>query len=512
MLSRKSRLFALTRQEDKTMAENQTTYTDEETDRDLLGDAARLAPSWIASGLFHLTVLIIAALVTWSATHDESVQISAELIKDATEPPVVDPPIEIPPEPKILVETVVCFELPTDTSSATSPLEIDAPAESIEGAEQVIEFSDLSAQLGRNCFSTVIKGMGDGTGPYGNRGDKIGAPTGLANINAMALRWLAQHQLDDGGWSFDHRTGRCQGRCTDHGSLSKARVGATALALLPFLGAGHTHQKGKHKAVVNRGLAFLGRKMNAETGSLHESGGTMYSHGLAAIALCEAYAMTRDTRLHAAAQKSLDFISAAQDLTGGGWRYQFGQSGDTSAVGWQIMALKSGILSSLNVNPLTVKRAALFLDSVESESGAFYGYRSPGRGSATTAIGLLSRMHMGWPRDHAALVRGVKYLSTTGPSKTNMYYNYYATQVIRHYDGDGPIFKAWDKTMRGQLINSQAKNGHAAGSWYFGGADHGAGRGGRLYATAMAAMILEVYYRHQPLYQTQAVDEGFDDR
>jgi hypothetical protein len=491
------------------MAANQTPHIDEETDRDLLGDVARLAPSWIASGLFHLTVLIIAALVTWSVAHEESVQISAAMLDSETEPQVVDPPIEIPPEPKVPLETNAFVELPTDTSSATSPLEIDAPAESIEGAEHVIEFSDLSAQLGEiGCF-TVIKGLGTGTGPYGDRGNKPNVPDDVPLVHAMALRWLAQHQLDDGGWSFDHRTGCCQGRCADHGSLSNARIGATALALLPFLGAGHTHQKGKYKAVVNRGLAFLGRKMNAESGSLHESGGTMYSHGLAAIALCEAYAMTEDCRLHAAAQKSLDFIAAAQDLTGGGWRYQFGQSGDTSAVGWQIMALKSGILSSLNVNPLTIARAARFLDSVESESGAYYGYRSPGRGSATTAIGLLSRMHMGWPRDHAALVRGVKYLSTTGPSKTNMYYNYYATQVIRHYDGDGPIFKAWDKTMRSQLISSQAKNDHAAGSWYFGGADHGAGRGGRLYATAMATMILEVYYRHQPLYQTRAVDEGF---
>ena len=32
-------------------------------------------------------------------------------------------------------------------------------------------------------------------------------------------------------------------------------------------------------------------------------------------------------------------------------------------------------------------------------------------------------------------------------------------------------------------------------------ADLGSARGGRLYATAMATMILEVYYRHLPFYR-----------
>ena len=66
----------------------------------------------------------------------------------------------------------------------------------------------------------------------------------------------------------------------------------------------------------------------------------MYSHGLATLALSEAYGLTGDKQVGQAAQKGIDFIIAAQNKTDGGWRYNPGDAGDTSAFGWQISALK----------------------------------------------------------------------------------------------------------------------------------------------------------------------------
>jgi hypothetical protein len=87
-----------------------------------------------------------------------------------------------------------------------------------------------------------------------------------------------------------------------------------------------------------------------------------------------------------------------------------------------------------------------------------------------------------------------------------MYYNYYATQVMHHFGG--APWKRWNARMRDQLVNSQAKEGHESGSWFM--LDpHGAGPGGRLYSTAMAAMVLEVYYRHLPLYRQESVEDDF---
>ena len=74
----------------------------------------------------------------------------------------------------------------------------------------------------------------------------------------LALAWLASHQFPTGGWSFDHRLGPCQGRCSNPGkALAKAVNGATAMALLPLIGHGTTHQTGPYRQNVAAGLKFL---------------------------------------------------------------------------------------------------------------------------------------------------------------------------------------------------------------------------------------------------------------
>ena len=49
---------------------------------------------------------------------------------------------------------------------------------------------------------------------------------------------------------------------------------------------------------------------------------------------------------------------------------------------------------------------------------------------------------------------------------------------------------------------------HAKGSWDPVPGSHN-GRGGRLYFTSMATMILEVYYRHMPIYGEKAAEDEF---
>jgi hypothetical protein len=114
-------------------------------------------------------------------------------------------------------------------------------------------------------------------------------------------------------------------------------------------------------------------------------------------------------------------------------------------------------------------------------------------------------MYLGWKKENPALERGTKWLGDRGPSN-NMYYNYYATQVMHHVEGG--LWENWNSVMRDQLVQSQAKKGHETGSWYVAGDRHG-DRGGRLYSTAMATMVLEVYYRHLPIYRKQSTEENF---
>jgi len=232
----------------------------------------------------------------------------------------------------------------------------------------------------------------------------------------------------------------------------------------------------------------------------------MYSHGLASIALCEAYAMTHDRELLKLAQSSLNFVQNAQDPVGGGWRYQPKQSGDMSVTAWQLMALKAGHMTDLRVSPKAVHLVTKFLDSVAVEEGSFYGYATPQKKPSTTAIGLLCRVYLGWKRDHPALKRGVEYLIETGPSDRKLYFNYYSTQVLFHYGGEP--WKKWNDKIQNGLVDSQANDGHQAGSWFI-ASDHTSERGGRHLCTCLATLILETYYRYDNVYQTRVKEESF---
>jgi len=328
----------------------------------------------------------------------------------------------------------------------------------------------------------------------GSADSELAVETGLA--------WLAAHQRPDGGWRFD-LDGPCRGQCRHPGTVG-CTTGATGLALLPFLGAGYTHQSGKYRDVVDQGLYYLTSRMlvTPHGGDLQE--GTMYAHGIATLTLCEAYAMTGDERWRPAAQDAVRFICHAQHERGG-WRYVPGQPGDTTVFGWQIMALKSARLARLDVPSVIVSNAMDYLDSVQSQGGAAYGYQKPGNEPAPTSIGLLARMYHGWKRDDPRLARGVSILETLGPSRHDVYFDYYATQVLHHYGGEGWL--KWNPRMRDYLIATQDQEGHERGSWHF--LDKHGSVGGRLYSTAMCVMILEVYYRHMPMYGDDAIDVGF---
>jgi hypothetical protein len=322
---------------------------------------------------------------------------------------------------------------------------------------------------------------------------------------ARGLRWLAAHQRDDGSWRFQHNGVRCPDLCRNPGEEASATA-ATALALLSFLGAGQTHREGEYVDEVRRGLYFLSTRAVVTPHGADLQDGTMYGQGLATIALCEAYALTHDKVLKDLAQQAVNFVLYAQDRRGGGWRYSPGAPGDMTVTGWQFMALKSAQMAGLEVTSPSIGLAARFLDSVQADRGAQYGYMSPRPRPSTTAIGLLCRMYTGWRRDQPALKRGVEYLGRVGPSADNFYYNYYAAQVLCHYGG--PTWDKFNRKLRDQLIASQAASGHEAGSWFSAG-DTGSQEGGRLYCTALAVMTLEVYYRHLPLYGKRPVEIGF---
>jgi hypothetical protein len=332
----------------------------------------------------------------------------------------------------------------------------------------------------------------------------LGGSTESEEAVERGLKWLAAHQHPDGRWSIHNL--KCQDhQCSGHGSF-QSDTAATGLALLAFLGAGYTHQAGQHQAIVDRGLKWHLKHQKSDGDLFADESDFVwfYSHGIASIALGEAYGLTKDPTLREPAQKALDFIVQSQHPEFGGWRYRPRFESDTSVSGWQLMALKSGEMAGLNVPKSAYAGVTRWLDSVESKSspGQFTYHPTKPISLAMTAEGLLMRQYLGAKRNDAKLVAGANVLMRALPdlNDRDAYYWYYATQVMFHMQGE--FWDAWNARLRDTLVSTQLKDGGSSGSWNpdrpttekWGAA------GGRHYLTCMNLLMLEVYYRHLPLY------------
>jgi hypothetical protein len=346
----------------------------------------------------------------------------------------------------------------------------------------------------------------------------------------MGLHFLAKHQMPDGSWSLINYTVGRPGYTNERLPQLSSDTAATGLSLLCFFGAGYHHKDDRYQQEIARALAWL-VKNQREDGNLYvaqdeesNKSAQLYSHGIATIALCEAYGMTQDPELKEAAQKALDFIVKAQHAERGGWRYQPGIGADTSVSGWMVMALKSGQLANLKVPPEAYEKAQKWLATARGPAGQEHLYvynpyapnteaqrhgRQPTK--VMTAVGMLTNMYLGANRDQTAMRKGADYLLTELPQlgsprdpQRDTYYWYYATQVMFHMKGD--YWKKWNDQLHPLLANTQVKTGPLAGSWEPHGTvpDRWAHYGGRVYVTAMNLLSLEVTYRHLPIYEETA--------
>ena len=318
------------------------------------------------------------------------------------------------------------------------------------------------------------------------------------------LVWLALNQYPDGHWSINDFPGE---PATDLGQGSfRADSAATGLALLAYLGAGYTHQSGKYQDVVNRGITWLliRQKPDGDLFADESDFVWFYSHGMASIALCEAYGLTKDAALKEPAQKALNFIVDSQHPEFGGWRYRPKFESDTSVSGWQLMALKSGEMSGLTVPKEAYVRVGKWLNSVQSKTSAGQFSYHPSRDASPTmtAEGLLMRQYLGAKRDDAQLIAGANFLRSRLPDfgQRDSYYWYYATQVMFHMQGEH--WSAWNNSLRDSLVETQSKDGTGSGSWDPARPtpEKWSSAGGRHYVTCLNLLMLEVYYRHLPLY------------
>jgi hypothetical protein len=365
---------------------------------------------------------------------------------------------------------------------------------------------------------------------------KRGRISNLEREIELGLEFIAKSQDADGSWSLQRFPAAS---AADIGQM-QSTTAATGLSLLAFLGAGNDHfgEGEKYQAQVQAGLEYLIKNQKPD-GDLYvkqylgqgasrvedqysNNSVRLYSHGIATIALCEAFGMTKDDKLKGPAQKAIEFIEKSQEPRLGGWRYEPGKDSDTSVTGWQLMALKSAELAGLNVKPESYDGIRRWLDSAQRRNNdgtidaAQYAYnpnaadiptQRHGRlpTPATNSMGLLMRMYLGWDRDHPSLRQGADQLLNNLPEitsqKRDTYYWYYASQVMFHMQGDA--WERWNSRLRPILLNSQVKSGPQSGSWdpVNPVPDRWGKLGGRLYVTTLNVLSLEVTHRYLPIYE-----------
>jgi hypothetical protein len=509
----------------------------------------KAVPIWFGSAAIHIILILALGILLWLVGYGQATPaLDTEVIEtDVTE--AETPDIDLT-NTDIGIDSTVLNNLNLDRiEEVTVPGEVN-PTEAVgidNAPEKAPETVPLPPGIGEGTGAALPGDLGaasafgapggmDGIALVGSFGGRSGATRekmlqeGGGNelseaAVARGLKWLAHHQSPDGHWSlhqFNHNAREMpwpKGRtftCNCGGTTTRNNdVAGTAFGVLPFLAAGITQRppgpdekrQVDYHLGVRQALKWLMSKQGNDGGYTDD----MYAHGLATIAMCEAYGMTSDPLLKISAQKALGFIVSAQDASGGGWRYRPRQPGDTSVTGWQLMALKSGQMAGLSVPRATLKGCDRFLDSVESSSQkGLYAYMPGGRGASPTmtSVGMLCRQYLGVKRTNPGLINGTKYLQRSPPAKmkNNMYYLYYATQVMHHMGGDSWQF--WNLGPKGDgkggirdvLITKQskggAKRGHENGSWAPAGHD-----AGRVMSTSLSLLCLEVYYRHLPLYR-----------
>ncbi len=338
----------------------------------------------------------------------------------------------------------------------------------------------------------------------GRRADAVisfGGSQKTEDAVASALKWLSINQEQDGRWS-GVRFGAGQEHLVlghdRNGAGANADTGITALSLMAFLAAGHTHLEGDYRASVQKGLEFLLRRQ-ASNGSLAGDArlfAQMYCHAIATLAMSEALALTGDQRLAQAVQNAVNYSVRSQNRTGGGWRYQPGDQGDMSQFGWQVLALKSAELGGVDIPAETKRLMQKFLRRCSrGPAGGLAGYKPGHAPTATmTAEALLCRFLLQEQVDPKTVDEAAQLLLSQPPgtSEFNLYYWYYASLALFHAGGDSWL--SWNQNLTSTLVNSQISSGQLKGSWDPNGV--WCGYGGRVYSTAMATLCLEVYYRY----------------
>lgn len=467
---------------------------------EIRGLALDNSPPWLISAVTHMCVLVLLALIIIPLLPNDQIDLVAYSEKLGPQSELeFDTPFTTEDDPQEKLQL------------ALNELFVDDPLAELPQMNEIVP----NAMNAVSPSEPLAIGFAlDGRNP-GARESLVRAYGGTGTTEEAvqrALEWLARNQRRDGSWSLVGPYS--DGAKTAAGAPSENKIAATAMAILAFQGHGDTTETGDYQQNLTRAWNWLldqqaadGCFINADIGY----NAWFYTQAQATIAVCEAHAMTKvdlklKERFRESAQKAIDYCVRSQSPLGG-WKYAPQQNSDVSVTGWVVMALQSARMGGLEVPKHTLQGVDRFLNNVAQSDGSRYPYEQGQAASRSmTAEGLLMREYLGWRGDDPRLLKGLDWLIeeenlvSMEKGQRDVYYWYYATQALHHVGGERWL--AWNRVMRQKIPETQVLTGREIGSWdpMKPSRDAYGDLGGRLYVTCLSVYILEVYYRHMPLY------------
>ena len=357
------------------------------------------------------------------------------------------------------------------------------------------------------------------------------------------LLWLARHQGVDGAWNGSTYSELClgKGECAADGGHRDRPLAYTALSILCFQGAGYTHLDGPYRNAVHRGYENILTNIDYD-GSHHEKSWTFsYESAVLCQALCDGYMLTGDERLGFGAQRLIDYLVKIQ-YPGLAWRYAVrSKSTDTSIMSWILLATISARTAGLDVPEQIFVASEKWMDGAadkvppgeyevfhrdayKPKNTYFFDVSKTKKGKlrhfkiktwyqpprlytpAMSAIGMLARIWLGWTRAHPFCIGAANQVASQIPGYNKGLDGDYAFYPYTWYYGSlamyqmgGRYWARWRDECIKDLLPNQKLSGCELGSWrmpkkqFFGGLT-----GGTVYATCMAILTLETFYRYQP--------------
>jgi hypothetical protein len=320
-------------------------------------------------------------------------------------------------------------------------------------------------------------------------------PSGRANeyrpVNT-ALIWLARRQADDGSWDYSLPVGSPP--------RAASRIEATAWVLAAMASTGITHTyRGPFSTSMNNGVEFLlAQQRDSPHGNdFSGKGNSIVAHALATYTMAEIYGLSGQAALREAVGRAADLISATQDAKTGGWVTTTGQAADLATSYRQIAALRA-TESALEDSKYreAVRKADKFLTSLGPHDIARHHNVPPEKDYTYMAMYLICRMGVTGTRNNPNWRPSIQAILDRGPAKNDAVYNYYTTQAVFDWDGEGAMlaWSAWNRALTKELRATQIRQGNEAGSW-----PPGQGTSlddDRLYRTVLNLLTLQVYERH----------------